>query len=735
MPKNAFFDDSTLDIPLRFRPCGSIRDRLESDAAANYPGLAARLARHRGRVVRDRRPLRWQDRVLLIIGIVLLALVLVRIETAQAQEPAWGLELDSGEGMQVQLALDTEVLVDVTGLVARAAVTQTFFNSSDTWAEGIYRFPLPDGAAVDRLLVQVGERIIEGEIQEKQTARRTYQQAKTAGKTASLVEQQRPNQFETRLANIGPGEEIRITIGFLVNVEYRDGAFALRLPMTFTPRWDPGALTALGLAAPGPLLAAAATLPRHGLEMEVKLRTGLTYAAIESRYHEVDIQPEPDGYRITLAHRGELPDRAFELNWFPDLSAAPQPTLLTWDGGDAVYAQLMVAPPLASAIGPQPREVVFIIDTSGSMEGASIEQARRALLRGLGQLGEDEFFNLIQFNSETERLFPASVPANRANLDVAGRYIEDLVADGGTMMAPALASAFSLPEQPGLLRQVIFVTDGSVGNESELLLAIGEQLGASRLFTVAIGSAPNSWFMRKAAEIGRGTHTHIGRLDEVEERMSQLWTRIRLPALADICVDWGQEAESYPEVIPDLYAGEPLWLVARLPLQPHDVRLCGRLGDSAWEQRLDPARTSGGETLATLWARRKIEFLQDSMVFGVDPEIVRPEITRVALEYGLLTPETSLVAVDRTPVRMDGELLATGEIPSLLPAGSSLASIGFPQTATGWLAQLLLSLLVLTVATGLLLVTPRIARGDWNIRFRLSRWPRVEPHASTDAAR
>jgi Ca-activated chloride channel family protein len=241
--------------------------------------------------------------------------------------------------------------------------------------------------------------------------------------------------------------------------------------------------------------------------------------------------------------------------------------------------------------------------------------------------------------------------------------------------------------------------------------------------------------MRKAAEIGRGTHTHIGKLDEVEERMSQLWTRIRLPALADICVDWGQEAEFYPEVIPDLYAGEPLWLVARMPLQPHDVRLCGRLGDSAWEQRIDPDLTSGGETLATLWARRKIEFLQDSMVFGMDPAIVRPEITRLALEYGLLTPETSLVAVDRTPVRMGGEPLATGDIPSLLPAGSSLASIGFPQTATGWLAQLLLSLLVLGVATGLLLVTPRVARGDWKTRFRLSRWPRVEPRASTDAAR
>ncbi len=737
MPRPLFFDDSTLNIPLHFRATGSIRDRLESDARARYPQLATRMARRRPRPRPVRRALRWQDRTLLIVGIVLLALLLVRVETANAQataqEEPWGMELRTADGPQIRLALRTGVEVEVTGLIARIGITQTFRNDSDLFAEGIYRFPLPDSAAVDRLHVQVGERIIEGEIREKQTARRVYQQARTEGRTAAMVEQQRPNQFETRLANIGPGEEIRVSIGFLANVDYGDGAFSLRMPLTFTPRWDPGHASPVTPAAPRPGLAMPAERPDRRLDMEIHLRTGIGYAAIESRYHDVAITPVPDGYRITLLNTDELPDRDFELAWFPDLTGAPQSSLVTWDGGDAVYAQLMLAPPLAESIATQPREVVFIIDTSGSMEGASLEQAQEALLRGLEQLDASDEFNLIRFNSRTERLFGQSVPVTRRNLQLAAAWIEDLVADGGTVMAPALDSAFGLPARSGLLRQVVFVTDGSVGNERDLLLRIGERLGSSRLFTVSIGSAPNSWFMRKAAEIGRGSHTHIGRLGEVTERMNLLWKRIRLPALSDICVDWGRDAEFYPEIIPDLYAGEPLWLVARLPMQPREISLCGTLAGVDWESRVAPLTVEGDDTLASLWARRKIESLHDGMVFGLDPETVRAQVTRVALDYGLLTAQTSLVAVDKTPVRLEGELLATDHVPSLLPAGSTLNALAFPQTATGWRAQVILSLLTLLLASGLFWLTPRLLRGGWNFSSRFSRWPFVKP-LSADAA-
>jgi len=256
---------------------------------------------------------------------------------------------------------------------------------------------------------------------------------------------------------------------------------------------------------------------------------------------------------------------------------------------------------------------------------------------------------------------------------------------------------------------------GSVGNEQELLLQIGEELGASRLFTVSIGPAPNAWFMRKSAEIGRGSHTHVGRLDEVESRMASLWSRIENPAIQNLCVDWGMDAEFYPEVIPDLYAGEPLWLFARLPLEPRDVTVCGELDGRYWETQSRALPAAGSANLAMLWARSKIEALEDSQIFGADPEFVRASVLELALDFGLLTRYTSLVAVDSTPTRPASQELARDNVPSLLPAGSGIAS-GFSGTATGWVVRVLLALFSVSVATGMLLYLPpsraSATRGD-----------------------
>ncbi len=272
--------------------------------------------------------------------------------------------------------------------------------------------------------------------------------------------------------------------------------------------------------------------------------------------------------------------------------------------------------------------------------------------------------------------------------------------------APALRIALGMPEMPQLMRQVVFITDGAVGNEADLLQMVADELGNSRMFTVAIGHAPNSWFMRKAAEIGRGSYVHIGRPDEVEVHMSALWGRIQLPALTDICVDWGDSAEYYPEIIPDLYAGEPLWMLARLPSEPTMIGLCGNLNGLVWNLTVNGwdavAAGPGGDNLAKLWARKKIEALEDSLMFGSDPELTQLEITGLALDYGLLTRHTSLVAVDKTPRRDTGEALAQSDIPGLLPAGSSTRLAGYPSTATGWVSRLLLSLFVLLLATSML---------------------------------
>lgn len=678
----------------------SIRDRLESDAWTHFPDTARRLAGTAKR--RQKRSLRWEDRVLLGLAAVLLLLLIIRVETVRADDGEFfGVEFTGGGDSLQTVALSTEIHAEVTGLLARIDVTQAFRNTGHDWAEAIYRFPLPQDAAVDRLLVTVGNRLLEGEIREKEEARRQYVKAMGEGKIASLVEQKRANQFQTRLANIAAGQEIRVSISFLTPVEYRDGRYSLRIPMTFTPRWNPGDR---GLGRLHRFVSADDS-SGHYLSLDIELVSGLELASVESRYHDIDIRPTAAGYHLSLVDPDTRSDRVFELNWTPEFGTAPQSILVTHDRGDAVYAQLMLAPPLAEAIRPQAREVVFVIDTSGSMEGTPIDQAQAALVEGLAYLGPDDRFNLVEFNSDARVLFEESVSAMPWYLEKAVGFISDLEANGGTNMGPALELAMGLPAQDGLLRQIVFITDGSVGNEHELLLQIGERLGDARLFTVSIGSAPNAWFMRKAAEVGRGSHTRVGQLADVAERMASLWTRIENPAVKNLCLDWGMDAEFYPEIIADLYAGEPLWLYARLPHEPREVTVCGDLEGRYWEATPRLVAGAGNENIATLWARSKVESLEDSRIFGVDPNRVREQVVDLALEFGLLTRYTSLVAVDRTPVRAVQESIETTDVPSLLPAGSGMVS-GFSQTATGWPTQLGLSLLSLLVALAMLLYTP-----------------------------
>ncbi len=692
----------------------SIRDELEKRAWVQNPDLANRLNNRleggKRHFDSSRRIMRWQDRILLTLGFVLLVLLVIRAETAIADDQLWGLQLNNDSGVYTELAINTAIQLDITGLVSRVEITQSFTNNGSHWAEGIYRFPLPEGAAVDRMRIKVGERVLEGEIQEKESARRTYQKARDAGQTATIVEQQRRNQFETRLANIGPGESIEITIAYLQNVSYSDFSYHLRLPMTFTPRWEPGQQTAggqLNTTLQTPYLIPSSSSNSHGLTLQAKLVSAVEFAAIESRYHDVDIRQVENGYQIELLNPNEISDRDFVLSWTPTLQSHPSVSLTTFNDGDSVYAQLMLAPPLADSIRPQAREVILIIDTSGSMEGASLNQARAALLHALNSLGPDDYFNLLQFNSETEQLFDQSIAVTPTSLYIAQNFIKRLKANGGTNMTPALNMALGMPELPQLMRQVVFITDGAVGNENEMLQKVAENLGNSRMFTVAIGHAPNSWFMRKTAEIGRGSFVHIAKPDEVETQMSALWGRIQLPALTNICVNWGDAAEYFPEVIPDLYAGEPLWLLARLPAEPTMIGLCGELNDQNWELNVngwDAASSGpGGDNLAKLWARKKIEALEDGLMFGADPELTQLEVTGLALDYGLLTRYTSMVAVDRTPRRDSGDSLALADVPGLLPAGSSSQLAGYPATATGWVTQLILSMFVLLLATCMLL--------------------------------
>ena len=674
-----------------------------------------------------------------LISLLLLSGVAVAdVDTIKPEQvQAGSLLLRMQAGYRVATLMNTNVDMRITGLVARVSVRQEFQNTGTDWAEGIYVFPLPDTAAVDHMRLHVGERFIEGEIREKEQAKKEYEQAKAEGKKASLVEQQRPNMFTTSVANIAPGERVVVEIEYLEDLNYDAGIFSLRFPLTLTPRYMPGsplpdrqgsgwaadttAVPDASLISPPMVMSSKA----HRASINIELDAGMPLEIIASRYHPVDIAERRARYEIALTNKTVPMDHDFELVWKPVASATPQALAFTETIDGAPYYLLMVMPPSADAAAQRvmPRETIFIIDTSGSMHGTSIAQAKKALNGALRKLRPGDRFNVIAFSVFPVRLFKNSVDVNAATLADAKKFVDGLQANGGTEMRPALWLAMQQPEIESNLRQIVFITDGAVGNEEELFKLIDQGLGSGRLFTVGIGSAPNSWFMRKAAEAGRGTHTIISALNEVGEKMDRLFAKIEQPQVTNIAVSWpgSVTVDAYPEIVPDLYVDEPVTIKAKItgPLRDGDVvGISGNTVGGAWSHSLDLGGDSQGAGVAALWARARIADLIDAGARNGNVDESRREVLATALKHHLVSKYTSLVAVDKTPARAQGDPLRSDEVPNLMAYGQSNNAIfGFPATATA-AARLQLTGAACILLSLMLLASGRVRRRQVNAPAR-----------------
>ena len=654
---------------------------------------------------------------------------------------------------RASLGLNTQVEIHVTGMVARTQVRQTFKNDQDLWQNALYVFPLPENAAVDHMQMQVGERVIEGQIKEKQQAKKIFEAAKKTGKKASLVEQQRPNMFSNHIANIAPGEQITVTIEYQQTLAFQQGKYSLRFPMTITPLYMPSNKHHLAdadgradplAAEPDDTLAQAVVAPvethpddvtnesaayhhkAEDLDLQVYLHAGVALEQIDSAYHRIVSQIESTGlYHIQLAEQ-TLANRDFELSWQPKLSQRVQVSHFQQQFNQQTYGLIMIYPPQdlhSSAALNQDRELIFVLDTSGSMTGESIIQAKQALLLALDELSVHDTFNVIEFNSTAQRLWPTSQAAEAEWLQEARSFIENLSANGGTEMAGALSLALEqrLPQgQNDRLKQVIFITDGSVGNENTLMQLIQQQLGDARLFTVGIGSAPNSYFMSEAAQTGKGTYTYIGAVSEVKDKMLSLLQKLAHPALTDINVrfngqrlDMLAQLESYPRTMTDLYLGEPLILSYEQTLPAQNTQaavstdalsLHGRFQQAPWQQQLTASTLQKQAGLNVLWARQKITQLsRDLRTITMDSsdadraKDIQQSITDIALTHHLVSQFTSLVAVDISPSKPAHLMSVDTLVKNRAPLNNPLLG-QLPQTATTADLQMLVGLILLGIA-------------------------------------
>ena len=607
-------------------------------------------------------------------------------ETGPAQEDGGLLLRESRVARSLPaVRLGTDMDVTVTGQVARVRVTQAFRNVTDKWMEATYLYPLPEDGAVDSLKMVVGQRIFVGKIKPREEAKAIYEKAKAEGQKAGLAEEERPNLFRNSVANIGPHETVLVSIEFQAPVRQLGGEYALRLPLVAGLRYAPphsivksdGAIDAGALAdaqaVNAPVLAPSQAKGMNPVTLTVNLSPGFKPANVISPYQPISVtETGATERKVTLA-AGSIPaNRDFELRW---RSAGADPTVGLFrqqlNGQD--YVMATITPPAAIAqTRVPPREMIFVIDNSGSMGGESMDQAKASLLHALGTLRPEDSFNVIRFDDTMTRLFDQSTRASADQIAIARRFTEGLEASGGTEMLPALKAALEGGKAATAeLRQVVFLTDGGLTNEREMMREIAANGAGSRVFMVGIGSAPNNYLMHRLSEAGRGTYTNIGSGDEVTSKMHALLERLKTPAAQNLSVSVdGATLDLAPHKLPDLYAGEPLVLLGRGKAAQGKLTLRGTTAGKGWTQTVDLAQALPSPAVAKLWASRRIADVEAQRASDeITYEDADKAVEALGMEFALVTARTSLIALDETPSRPKGARLTSEELPLLLPAG------------------------------------------------------------------
>ncbi len=677
----------------------------------------------------------WRAGAALALG--LWAAVVAGQEQPAAERPDWGAVTEGSlafrspvTGRFELVPLErTDVAIDVRGLVAAATVTQRFKNPSDRPIEAVYVFPLPHDATVYDLEARVGERVIRSQVKERQEAQQIYAAARAEGRRAALVEQERPNVFTTSLANILPGERIDVVLRYVQPLPWEDGRVRLAFPTVVGPRYIPGT-SAVGRQGGGwapdtdqvpdasritPPVSGPETAARHDLTLRVRLEAGLPLASVTSPSHAVRVRQDAGVAQVELQSGAVLPNKDFVLEWQRAPEAGPRTALfLSKDDQGESHFVLAAFPPAPELTGPRaPLELLFVIDVSGSMAGTSIEQARRALLQGLGRLTARDRFNVVAFNHGVVPFRAEPIPASAGNLDAGRRFVSSLQADGGTEMLPALQLTLAQPRAPEHLRHVVLLTDGCLGNEEAIFAALRSGLGQARLFTVAIGSAPNHHLAANMAQFGRGAFTSIVDVGEIEKQMGRLLDQVESPALTDLALRFEglTASDVYPERLPDLFLGQPLLVFGRV--SDDGSKALGRLvveGRGArqpfrQELPLDLAQAGFHAGVTRLWARARADALVELWRSAADDgqrATRRADVVAHALRYRLVTRFTSLVAVEEQPAHDQGAPQRVA-VPTELPDGWQMEKVFGANPSTGTADDFLLPLAFALLAAGSLL--------------------------------
>ena len=637
------------------------------------------------------------------------------------------------DGKPVTLPLlKTDIDADVQGDVALVTVIQTFANPLNQAVHATYLFPLNETAAVNAMTMEVGDERIQAKIQRIEEARATFEKAKGEGRSAALLSQHRPNLFTQDIANLMPGLPIKVTLKYAQTVPRLDGAYELVIPLVVGPRYQPqGAGVAPGETAPRGGVqhwnaqtgaSGSATgktsqtaygqweieqLPAYPPVFElnapdqidpervgliIHLNAGMAIANIESRTHPITTQtPENGRAEVRLANR-TLDNRDFVLR-YTLAGARTQAGLLAYRDQRGGFFSLLLEPPQVPAEAEvTAREMVFVLDCSGSMDGLPIEASKAFMRAALRRLRPSDSFRIIRFSDAATEFSTQPLPATPQNIQAGLRYTDALRGEGGTEMSSGIRQALAPPVPTGALRIVTFLTDGYIGNEAEILALITANLGNARLYAFGVGTGVNRYLLNEMGRVGRGFTRTMDPTEDQEKVAGELADRLQSPVLTDIQMDWGgmEVSEQSPARIPDLFAGQSLRIQGRYNRPgPHEITVRGLVHGRPATLPLKielPETSTEGQAVPILWARSLIADLHYQLTTGahqrgreiVNSDALKQRITDIGLNFALVTPWTAFVAVSEQIYNPNPASTPTLPVPVAQVKGTTALAYGEP---------------------------------------------------------
>ena len=607
--------------------------------------------------------------------------------TAFAGDIAPGsLHVRGGDPNQVCPLKHTDVQAEISGFLARVTVTQEFINPTAQAIEAVYKFPLPGDAAVDGMEMRIGARMVKGAIKRREEAERMFDDARRRGQTAALLNQERPNIFTQSVTNIGPGERVRIVIQYVETVKYEDGHYEWVFPMVVGPRYIPSSipLSAANGRDLQPNRTPKGTRAGHDINVRVTVDAGMALRELKSATHAVDIlRGDPQRALVSLKNQQSIPNQDFILRYDVAGERIDDAVITHHNGRDGFFTLILQPPARVQPAEVTPKEIVFVIDTSGSMMGFPLEKIKEVMRFTFDGLHPRDRFNVITFSGDQHILFPAPVPATPDNITAAWEFVRHRQGAGGTEMLPAIRTALKSSGSRDHVRVVCFMTDGEVGNDLEILAEI-QRNPQARVFAFGIGSSVNRFLLDGMARHGRGEVEYVGLSSEASAAAKRFYERVRTPLLTDVRMEVSgvEVTETYPRQIPDVFSAKPVVVVGRYHKSGRGiVRVHGQAAGRAWSREIAvdfPKQESKHDVLASLWARRKIDDLMNRDLAGVQQGSLDPEtkeaITRLGLNYKLMTQYTSFIAVEDRVVNEGGQPRRV-EVPVEMPAGVSYDGI------------------------------------------------------------